>query len=103
MGQQGIVFTNTTSGSGSTQRWATLIVLARTDNHDFNGNGQSDILWRDTSGNTAAWLMNGAAAVASAALGSIPVNWVVVGQRDFNGDGMADLLWRDSTTGATAL
>jgi hypothetical protein len=29
---------------------------------DFNGDGMSDILWRDTSGNTAIWFMNGATA-----------------------------------------
>ena len=26
---------------------------------DFNGDGKSDILWRDTSGNVAIWEMNG--------------------------------------------
>jgi plastocyanin len=26
--------------------------------HDFTGNGNSDIVWQDTSGNTAVWLMN---------------------------------------------
>jgi hypothetical protein len=26
---------------------------------DFNGDGRSDILWRDTSGNVAIWEMNG--------------------------------------------
>ena len=27
--------------------------------HDFNGDGKSDIAWRDSSGNVALWLMNG--------------------------------------------
>jgi hypothetical protein len=27
---------------------------------DVNGDGKSDILWRDTSGNFAVWFMNGA-------------------------------------------
>jgi hypothetical protein len=26
---------------------------------DFNGDGKTDILWRDTAGNAAIWLMNG--------------------------------------------
>jgi hypothetical protein len=26
---------------------------------DFNGDSNSDILWRDTSGNTSIWFMNG--------------------------------------------
>ena len=27
---------------------------------DFNGDGKSDIVWRDSGGNTSIWLMNGA-------------------------------------------
>ena len=26
---------------------------------DFSGDGMSDLLWRDTGGNTAMWFMNG--------------------------------------------
>ena len=37
--------------------WAVKSVTAT---HDFNGDGKSDIAWRDTGGNTAVWLMNGA-------------------------------------------
>jgi hypothetical protein len=73
-----------------------------TNTHDFNGDGKSDIAWRDSSGNTAIWLMNGASALSSAALGKVPTAWSIVGQRDFNGDGMSDLLWRD-TSGDTAI
>lgn len=65
--------------------------------HDFNRDGNSDIAWRDTGGNAAAWLMNGAAIVQSAAIGAVPTSWSVVGQRDFNGDGKHDWLWRDSS------
>jgi hypothetical protein len=68
--------------------------------HDFNGDRKSDIVWQDTSGNTAVWLMNGAA-VTSASGFQVP-GWSIVGQRDFNADGNADLLWRD-TSGNTAL
>jgi FG-GAP-like repeat len=70
--------------------------------HDFDGNGVSDIAWRDTPGDTAFWLMNGTAVVASGGAGLVPTTWSMVGQRDFNGDGMADLLWRDSS-GNTAI
>jgi hypothetical protein len=69
--------------------------------HDFNGDGNGDILWRDTSGNTAAWLMNGGSILQAGGYGAVP-GWSVVGQRDFNGDGMYDLLWRD-TSGNTAI
>jgi hypothetical protein len=70
--------------------------------HDFNGDGKSDIAWRDTSGNLALWLMNGAQVSSSGGLGVVPTSWSIVGQRDYNGDGKADLLWRD-TSGSTAL
>ncbi len=32
----------------------------RNETHDFDGDGYSDIAWRDSSGNTAMWAMNGA-------------------------------------------
>jgi FG-GAP-like repeat len=70
--------------------------------HDFNGDGRSDIVWRDASGNTAIWLMNGATVLSSGGVGGVPATWSIVGQRDFDGDGKADLLWRD-TSGNTSI
>jgi hypothetical protein len=67
-----------------------------TATHDFNGDGMSDIAWRDIAGDTASWLMNVASIIASPAFGQIPMSWTLVGQRDFNGDGKADWLWRDT-------
>jgi FG-GAP-like repeat/FG-GAP repeat len=64
--------------------------------HDFNGDGMSDIAWRDNSGNTAIWLMNGAAVLSSGEIGPVPTSFSIVGQRDFDGDGKTDLLWRDN-------
>jgi hypothetical protein len=66
----------------------------------FDGN--SDILWRDTSGNVALWLMNGTVVQQSSVLANIPTSWSVVGQRDFNADGNTDILWRD-TSGNVAM
>jgi FG-GAP-like repeat/FG-GAP repeat len=70
--------------------------------HDFNGDGMSDIAWREFRGNTAIWLMNGAAVLSSSEIGVVPTSWSIVGQRDFDGDGKADLLWRD-TGGNTSI
>ncbi len=70
--------------------------------HDYNGDGKSDIAWRNTIGNTALWLMNGATTVSARGFGNTPAHWAVVGQRDFNGDGNYDLLWRDGS-GNTAI
>jgi hypothetical protein len=63
---------------------------------DFNGDGKRDILWRDTSGNTAIWFMDGTTVGSSSSLGNIPTTWSVVGTGDFNGDGMFDIPWQDS-------
>ncbi len=77
-------------------------VLPTTSNHDYNGDGKSDIAWRDSSGNTSVWLMNGALVTSTGGFGAVPLVWSIVGQRDFNGDGKYDLLWRD-TSGNTAM
>jgi hypothetical protein len=70
--------------------------------HDLDANMISDIVWRDTSGNIAVWLMNGTGVASSGGLGNVPTTWSIVGQRDFNGDGNADLLWHD-TSGNVAI
>jgi uncharacterized repeat protein (TIGR03803 family) len=72
--------------------------------HNFNGDGFSDIAWRDSSGNTVLWEMNGTAVLNqnSSFVANVPGQWAIVGQRDFNGDGKADLLWRD-TSGNVAI
>jgi hypothetical protein len=70
--------------------------------HDVTGNGFSDIVWRDTSGNVAIWSMFGSTVLSATGTGNVPNSWSIVGQRDFNGDGFADLLWRD-TSGNVAI
>ncbi len=69
--------------------------------HDGNGDGKSDIYWRDNNGNTAVWLMNGGTILSAGGLG-IVANWSIVAVRDFNSDGKFDLLWRDAS-GNTAI
>jgi FG-GAP-like repeat len=93
--------TNSCGGSGlpAKARWDAgtplCVECSRGANHDFNGDGMSDILWRDNSGDVAWWLVDGATILSSGGVGSIPAAWSIVGQRDFNGDGTADFLWRD--------
>ena len=72
------------------------------DSHDFNADGTSDILWRDTAGDTTIWLMKNGNVSSGTGLGNVPPAWSVVGARDFNGDGNADILWRD-TSGDTTI
>src|SRR5262249_5130112 len=69
---------------------------------DFNGDGNSDVLWRNSSGALAEWLMNGSTISGSGAItsGGVPVapdaTWHVVEIGDFNGDGNSDILWRNN-------
>lgn len=70
---------------------------------DFNGDGKSDILWRNhESGFNGIWLMNGGSATLLNA-GTMPLNWDVAATGDFNGDGKADIFWRNSQSGANGL
>jgi hypothetical protein len=76
----------------------------RTATHDYNGDGYSDILWHDTSGDVAIWLMNGTSVLNpnTAGVGNVATNWSIVGSGDFNGDGKWDILWHD-TVGDVAI
>jgi hypothetical protein len=62
----------------------------------------SDILWRDTSGDIAIWLMNSSTILSSAGLGSLATTWSVAETGDFNGNGTSDILWQD-TSGDAAI
>ncbi|UBF30067.1 Ig-like domain-containing protein (plasmid) [Kovacikia minuta CCNUW1] len=81
--------------------------IAATD--DFNGDGQADILWRNTStgnndsGRTVLWLMNGVALSSSPDIGTVSAAWSVVGTGDFNGDGQSDIFWRNSSNGQNVI
>jgi chitodextrinase len=68
---------------------------------DVNGDGMSDILWRNAvTGQNAVWFMNGATLVSSADLATVAdLNWKIAGKGDFDGDGNADILWRNGATG----
>ncbi len=69
---------------------------------DLNGDGKADLLWRNGStGETAAWLMNGTSVLRWKVLLS-EREWNVIAAADLNGDGKADLLWENASTGETA-
>ena len=64
---------------------------------DFNGDGRSDILWRNDDGTIADWLGNRAGGFSrtAASTTATPTDWSIVGAGDFNGDGRTDILWRN--------
>jgi hypothetical protein len=71
--------------------------IAWNDTHQFTGDGNSDLPWRNTSGAVALWLMNGSSVLSSGGFGTIATTYSIIGQRDFTGGGDADMLWRDSS------
>jgi hypothetical protein len=46
---------------------------------DYDRDGKSDILWRDTSGNVSLWFMNGGQVTSSAGLGNVSTIWTIQG------------------------
>ncbi|MDD2775368.1 MAG: lectin like domain-containing protein [Gallionella sp.] len=71
---------------------------------DFNGDGKSDLLWRNpSSGVDAIWIMNDTTLVSNTAIATVPAPWAIAGMGDFNGDGKSDILWRNPVSGADAI
>ena len=64
--------------------------------NDFNGDGRSDVLWRDSGGTLNEWLgqMNGSLVNNAGAQNFLPSTWHVIGTGDYNGDTYDDILWR---------
>ena len=68
---------------------------------DYDGDGKSDLLWRnDVTGENYLWFMNGTALASSGALLTLSdLNWKVAGTGDYDGNATADIVWRNSSTG----
>ena len=70
---------------------------------DFDGDGRSDILWRNDKGEVTDWLGAGDGGFVdntqnvlwNASLPGISTDWSIAGVGDFNGDGRSDILWRN--------
>jgi hypothetical protein len=63
---------------------------------DFNGDGDSDLLFHNTNGDIQVWLMNGGTVSSKIDLGILDNEWSIVGTGDFNGDGTTDVLLRNN-------
>jgi hypothetical protein len=97
----------------STSSTATLwpIVMAADTNWlpmatgDFNGDGQSDIIWRNFStGKVVVWYMSGATTRSGTATiwnptVSADTAWIPMATADLNGDHKLDIVWRNATSG----
>lgn len=68
---------------------------------DFNGDGNTDILWRNNStGENGIHFMDGTTTLPqSNYTRTVPTAWIAAGVGDFNGDGVDDIIWRNTATG----
>src|SRR5260370_25032932 len=66
---------------------------------DFNGDGFSDILFRNNSTGDTGY--NDFHNNVFHFLGGSPAAYSVVGSADYNGDGFSDILFRNNSTGDT--
>jgi hypothetical protein len=83
------------TSSGALPAGAVGIVLA-----DFNGDGDSDILWMDAKRRAGVLLLVGGSAAWTGQLHpGVETFWDFVGAADFSGDGYVDAMWRDTDTG----
>jgi FG-GAP-like repeat/RTX calcium-binding nonapeptide repeat (4 copies)/FG-GAP repeat len=83
--------------SNPTYDWAVQGVF------DINGDGRSDVIWRNADGSVAVWLMNANGSMATSVnFGVVPNSYQIAGFGDFNDDGTADFLWRSASGEAVA-
>jgi lipopolysaccharide export system protein LptA len=81
----------------------TTITIGGPPVYDFNGDGDSDLLFQQTSGTPQIWLMNGTSIISETSLATPPASWKIVTSGDFNGDGLSDILWINTSTNQPAI
>jgi hypothetical protein len=67
--------------------------------NDFNADGISDLLWRQTGGEFTTWSSTGVGFTPNIYANFVDPSWTLVGSMDFNGDRASDLVWRNTSTG----
>ncbi|MFM2431187.1 MAG: hypothetical protein RLZZ511_2400 [Cyanobacteriota bacterium] len=84
---------------------------------DLNGDGRSDLFWRDQTGQSQIWLTQAGSnksydvqtlkvqqAAGITTLASVPrSDWQLIGIDDFSGDGKADIAWRNLVSGSLVI
>src|SRR5512141_2656550 len=70
---------------------------------DYDGDGRSDVFWRNTiTGADVIWRSASATTMQPVVKVNTP-GWQIVAEGDFNGDGRADVVWRNFSTGANVI
>jgi hypothetical protein len=89
-------------GDTGTGTWLVTVNNAAPPVSDFDGDGRSDILWRNAvSGENYLFPMDGTAIGAGEGYlrPVTDLNWDIAGVGDFDGDARSDILWRNAATG----
>jgi hypothetical protein len=89
------------SGNAATATQGVDLNWKLADAADMNGDGNADIIWRNTiTGENGIWIMTG---VNYSSWGSLPtetdLKWQIATTGDLNNDGKPDLIWRNAATG----
>ena len=93
-------FTNNGVISGLVTQSGGVTTISAPVSADPDNDGNSDILWQNTSnGQAAIWEMNGTNLVGSAVVASPGPSWTTIGTGDFNGDGLSDILLQNTNGG----
>jgi hypothetical protein len=92
----GFVENNANAATGAADNSWTVVGTG-----DFNGDGISDILWRNSSGLLTDWLGTSSGGFVenntNAVNGAADNSWQVVAVGDYNGDAIDDILWRNAS------
>lgn len=80
---------------------ATTVAGIPSVRRDFDGDGRSDVYWRNiATGENGLWRMSGTAVVGAwSVYREADLSWTVVGSGDFNGDRRSDVVWRNTNSG----
>jgi hypothetical protein len=62
---------------------------------DFDGGGNSGLLFQNSSGEGDIWELNGTTVLVAGSIGNPGPSWHIKATGDFNGDGFADILWQN--------
>jgi FG-GAP-like repeat/FG-GAP repeat len=99
------VNSGTSMNVASTYELAIDISRGKIPESDFNGDGKSDLVWRNyKTGQNAIWSMSGTTFIEGTFTTPVSdINWSLASTGDFNGDGKSDLVWRNYVTGENAI
>ena len=70
---------------------------------DFDGDGKSDIFWRNTANGINAIWRSGNSATQLPVVGVTSQLWRVVAVGDYDEDGKSDLVWRNTGNGTNTV